>query len=89
MRNGEKKTTKCNLCDYESNTHWNIKVHKLQIHASSEERQKCKFYCNICDYVFFCKIYLDKHMNGKIHLNKVKIKESLEQIDIKYNEINL
>ena len=56
LRNGEKKTTKCNLCDYESNTHWNIKVHKLQIHASSEERQKCKFYCNICDYVFFCKI---------------------------------
>jgi hypothetical protein len=89
LRDGLKKSTKCDLCEYESNTHWNVKAHKLQLHASPEERQKCKYYCGICDYVFFCESYLSKHVSGKIHLNKVKIKESLEQIDKKYNELQI
>ena len=88
-RNGRKKTTKCDLCDYESNTHWNVKIHKLKIHASSEERAKQKYYCNICDVVFFCKTYQDKHLNGKVHFNKIKIQESLKDIEIYYEEKHL
>jgi len=89
QRNGEKKTTKCDQCDYKSITHWNIKIHKLKIHSTTEERAKEKYYCNVCDYVFFCKTYMDKHLSGKVHQNKVKIQESLKDIDIKYeNKIN-
>ena len=62
IRNGEKKTTKCDLCNYESNTHWNIKAHKLKIHATSEERSKHKYYCKLCDIIFFCKAYQDKQL---------------------------
>lgn len=86
QRNGEKKTTKCDLCDYESNTHWNIKAHKLKIHATPEDRSKQKYYCSICDVVFFCKIYQNKHNIGKIHLNKLKVLETLNDINIKYEE---
>jgi hypothetical protein len=87
-RNGEKKTTKCDLCDYESTTHWNIKSHKLKIHATAEDRAKQKYYCNICDFVFFCKAYMDKHNIGKVHQNKLKIQETLNDIEIKYKEKN-
>ena len=86
QRNGKKKPTKCDLCDYESNTHWNIKAHKLKIHSTIEERSKQKYYCKICDYVFFCKTYYDKHNSGKVHNNKIKIKESLKSIDINYED---
>jgi hypothetical protein len=86
QRNGEKKTTKCDLCDYESNTHWNIKAHKLKIHATPEDRSKQKYYCPICDVVFFCKTYQDKHNSGKIHQNKIKVLETLNNINIKYEE---
>jgi hypothetical protein len=88
-RKGEKKSTKCDLCEYESNTHWNIKVHKLKIHATTEERSKQKYYCELCDYVFFCKAYMNKHMIGKVHQNKLKIQETLKDIDDKFeNKIN-
>ena len=86
IRNGEKKTTKCDLCNYESNTHWNIKAHKLKIHATSEERSKHKYYCKLCDIIFFCKAYQDKHNAGKVHQNKIKIEESLKEIDNKYED---
>lgn len=85
-RNGEKKTTKCDLCNYESNTHWNIKAHKLKIHATTEERSKHKYYCKLCDIIFFCKAYQDKHNAGKVHQNKIKIEESLKEINNKYED---
>jgi len=47
-------------------------MHKLKIHASVEERAKMKYYCKECDVVFFSKLYLDKHTDGKIHKNLIK-----------------
>ena len=37
-RNGEKKPTKCDVCGYESTTHWNIQIHKFAMHSTKEER---------------------------------------------------
>jgi hypothetical protein len=88
QRNGEKKSTKCDLCEFESTSHWNVKAHKLQIHATPEERSQQKYYCGLCDYVFFCKQYLDKHTAGKHHQTKLKIKQSLEEINEKNNTLN-
>jgi hypothetical protein len=81
-RNGQTKITKCDICDYESNTHWNIKAHKILVHATIEERAKQKYYCNLCDVVFFCKAYQDKHNAGRNHNVKVKVQESLKKLDI-------
>ena len=53
-------------------------MHVLKIHASKEERSKCKYYCDICDLIFFLKLYLDKHNNGKIHKNLTKALNSIQ-----------
>ncbi len=47
-RNGQKKSTKCDLCTYESTSHWNIKIHKKLMHLTKEEKEKQKYYCKTC-----------------------------------------
>jgi len=83
LRNGEKKIKRCTLCEYETMTHWNLRMHTLTNHSTLEERVKEKYYCNLCDVVFFCKTYQDKHNTGKHHLTKLKVKESLDIINNK------
>jgi hypothetical protein len=70
-RNGEKKPLECSICDYIGLTHWNLRMHKLAIHSTKEERQKSKYYCNDCDQVFFCPLYFNKHNSSKKHQNMV------------------
>ena len=82
LRNGKPKSSKCSLCDYETSSHWNLKLHILSQHSTIEEREKQKYYCEICDLVFFCSSYMNKHISGKIHKNK--------ELCLKFqNEINL
>ena len=68
-RNGKAKTTKCDECDYNASTHWLVKKHKIFCHSTIEERQKQKYYCNICDVVFFSPLYRDKHLQSTKHKN--------------------
>ena len=75
-RNGEKKSTKCELCDYESVSHWNVKLHILSKHSTKEERSKHKYYCDTCDTAFFCSLYMERHNNGKKH-NKLLLEKKL------------
>ena len=67
-RNGTKKTTLCDVCDYVSNSHWNLMMHILTQHSTKEQRMNHKYYCKYCDQVFFCNKYLTEHNNGKKHL---------------------
>ena len=76
-QDGKPKSKICNICNVEFKTHWINKMHQLKIHASVEERKKCKYYCSQCDLVFFSKLYLDKHSSGKIHTNLVKALNSI------------
>lgn len=69
QREGKPKTTKCDCCDYEASTHWNLKQHILTQHATLEERKNSKYYCKTCDLVFFCGAYMKKHIEGKNHKN--------------------
>jgi hypothetical protein len=79
-RHGEKKVNKCDICDYVSNSIYNYNVHKITQHGSSEEKkEKCPFYCDICDVGFFSKIFFDKHINSKNHANLKLIKEIQEK----------
>ena len=44
-------------------------MHNLSAHSTKEERSKQKYYCDICDNVFFCSAYYNKHIAGKRHKN--------------------
>jgi hypothetical protein len=80
-RNGEKKTTECDLCDYKSSSHWNVKIHKLSQHSTLEEKKQHKYYCEVCDQVFFCKLYYEKHINSVRHKNIIKIQQLTENMN--------
>lgn len=71
-RGGGLLPKKCSECDYEAFTHWNLKMHYAKVHSTKEEREKYKYYCPICDYVFFCSAYYKKHIEGIKHQQKVK-----------------
>ena len=80
-RKGLKKETFCRKCSYKSTSHWNIKIHDLYMHSTIEERKQAKYYCEICDNIFLCSAYYNKHMIGIIHLNKVKVRQSLIELN--------
>ena len=77
-RDGKAKSKTCETCNIEFATHWLQKMHNLKTHATKEERSKHKYYCNICDYIFFSKLYLDKHTNGIVHKNLAKALDSIK-----------
>jgi hypothetical protein len=81
QRQGKKKIHKCTMCEYESQSKWNIDIHLLSSHSIKEEREKQKYYCNDCDQVFFCKLYKDKHFSGKKHMNVVKANKLVEEMN--------
>jgi hypothetical protein len=83
-RKGEKKSKKCDDCDMEFFSHWNLKHHILVTHTTKEERSKQKYYCKDCDQVFFCTQYMNKHMEGKKHKNYIHALQLENQI----NQIN-
>ena len=50
-------------------------------HSTRDERAKNKYYCNICDTVFFCKLYMDKHTNGIKHKKILSNINNIRNID--------
>ena len=70
-REGKPKNSKCDKCDYEALSHWNLKQHKLTQHSTQEERAGSKYYCELCDLVLNCSAYKKKHDEGKRHKNMV------------------
>lgn len=78
LRNGQTKSKLCEICNIEFKTHWIQKMHILKFHASIEDRAKMKYYCKECDLFFFSKLYMDKHITGKIHLNLIKALEMIK-----------
>ena len=79
-RQGRKKKHTCEECDYETTSAWNMKAHNLSQHATKEERAKQKYYCGVCDTVFFSPLYLQNHVNGSRHANYVKAVAELNKL---------
>ena len=75
IRGGTLLPRKCDKCEYEGLTHWNLKMHYAMVHSTPEERKNYKYYCSTCDYVFFCNAYYQQHITGVKHLQKVKLLE--------------
>ncbi len=72
-RNGKNKSTKCDICNYESTSPWNNKIHKLYNHTSKEDRQIYENYCKYCDILLVCKSYYEKHLESNKHKKYLKI----------------
>lgn len=72
----------CEHCDYVAKTNWNVKMHYYSAHSTKEERQQQKYYCDVCDNVFFCSAYYKKHISGKRHLLKVKTIEDFKKYEV-------
>ena len=78
-RGGQKKVYKCEFCDYTTKISiWNCKMHTIAMHSSKEVRSQQKYYCSICDSIFFSPIYLNNHNKSTSHLTNVAKKQILE-----------
>jgi hypothetical protein len=89
LRNGKKKISICNICKYESVSHWNLKLHILSQHSTLDERKAHKYYCECCDLVFFCETYMNKHLNGKVHKNRELCEKYQNELNIKQQNSQL
>lgn len=63
----EKMQLKCGVCNYETTTKWNMKLHKLAQHSTIEEKNSQKYYCSICNIVLQCDKYYKKHIDSNKH----------------------
>jgi len=78
-RGGQKKVYKCDACDYQTEISlWNCKMHYIAKHATKEVREQQKYYCSICDVVFFSPLYLKNHNKNISHLTNVAKKQIAE-----------
>jgi hypothetical protein len=69
----------CNLCDYKTNRPYDIKIHNIRLHSTSDEKKTtCPYYCEICDVGFFAKLFNDKHFKSKFHKNMVEVRRIKE-----------
>ncbi len=66
---------KSNKQDFDNCDLWKIFEYYSCLKLSEEERSKSKYYCDVCDKVFFSSLYHDSHMKGIKHKNLVKLYE--------------
>ena len=70
LRHGVKKVFNCTQCDYKTETsHWNLKMHIMSKHSTIEEKLKEKYYCAICDSIFFSPLFYKNHIKSILHIN--------------------
>jgi len=63
-----KQPIKCENCDYETKNKITMLKHKLNEHATKEEREKeFKYYCFNCDFGTCTKDTMDVHNNTETH----------------------
>lgn len=78
---GGKKSFKCQSCDHEAVSGWNLNMHTVAAHSTKEERMAQKYYCEVCDSVFFTQLQKTRHMEGVIHILKAKKLEDQKKKD--------
>jgi hypothetical protein len=87
-RGGKLLSANCTECNYVATNHWNLKYHIASQHSTLEDRKKQKYYCDICDTVFFCKLYLEKHNDGNKHKKMLLSSNNKDITDEKKNLID-
>jgi KRAB domain-containing zinc finger protein len=68
-----KEPYKCPECDYKTKNKTTLSQHKLNEHASKEEREKnFKYYCNMCDFGTFSIDSFEIHKESNKHKKRIK-----------------
>jgi hypothetical protein len=71
----------CQECDYESKNKSHMSTHCVLKHASpSDRKEKCKFYCELCDSGMFSQVYYDKHQRSHKHLNNINLVDRIKTV---------
>ena len=65
----------CNICNnYKTDNIFNLNIHKLNNHSTSQERKdKFKYYCEKCDFGGFSSTSINAHIKTKKHLKHVDL----------------
>ncbi len=67
-----KEPKKCDKCEYETKNKTTLEKHKLNEHATKEEREKgFKYYCNVCDFGTFSIDTFNIHKESNKHKKRV------------------
>jgi len=67
-RKDYKEPIKCENCEYTTKNITTLKIHKLNNHATKEEKEKQYiYYCKLCDYGSFYEDVFNKHSNTIKH----------------------
>jgi hypothetical protein len=86
LRQGKKKTFNCDKCEYKTDTsHWNLKMHMISKHYTVEEKSKQKYYCSICDSVFFSPLFYKNHIKSILHINNSLLNNKSINNNMNYN----
>jgi len=71
-RSDTKEPLKCEHCDYKTKNETTMKLHKLNVHSTKEERKSgFKYYCGYCDVGTFSKDIIENHENSQKHQKQV------------------
>lgn len=63
----------CEKCKYKTKNSVAFTQHRLNEHATKEEREKdFKFYCKTCDYGTFSKTFYDNHNESAKHKKRIE-----------------
>lgn len=73
VRSDYKEPHQCDKCEYKTKNKTTMIQHKLNTHASKEERETgFKYYCKLCDYGTFSIDMNKKHNESEKHKIKVQ-----------------
>jgi len=87
-------STKCKYCEYDGKNKWNLNLHMKSQHSNIEDKDNVKYYCKLCDTIFFSEKYLLKHNEGKKHNNNIKLNQlmnnnnNIDNFSVNNNVIN-
>lgn len=82
-RGGKKKEYNCDICNYKTTISlWNLKMHQSAKHSTKEEREASKYYCKVCDAIFFSPLYYNNHLKSIIHNNNKDNSEDKHKLSL-------
>ena len=68
-RNGKKRSelNVCDKCGYWCMYHYNMNIHKIVKHGTTEQKKTAPKYCECCNMAFFSDLFHKKHIISKKH----------------------
>lgn len=79
QRNGKKRSELniCDKCGYWCMYHYNMEIHKIVKHGTTEQKKTAPKYCEYCDMAFFSDLFHKKHLMSKKHKTNQSIYKNI------------